>query len=105
MTTINNDKSGSYWKEVLLNTKDEEEWEIPNGETWNLQHIHGSGAGQDAIACLVWDGSILFCTITSMKVDMNFDMVGDGTKLLKIVLDNKTSSNQPMGISYIARKK
>ena len=104
MTTVNNDKSGEYWQTVAANDVDDKVWVVPDGETWILQEVDGSGAGQNAIVCILWDGDILFCTISSLIMSFDRKLVGDGIKELKIVLDNGTDSSQPMGIRFNARK-
>ena len=104
MGIVDHDKSNDLWLTVAANDLEEKVIVIPDGESWNIQEIDGSGAGDNTASCLVWDSTILFCTISSLNLQFNTTLVGDGVKELKIVLDNDTNASHPMGLRFSARK-
>ena len=79
---------------------------VPNGEMWGIEDFSGAAAYlPDVEAQLIWDyntenAEILAATHGDATIYIGREIVGDGTKLLAIVLDNGTSKEQTIGASW-----
>jgi hypothetical protein len=81
---------------------------VPTGKTWEVFHFTGSAAYlDDTVACLVWDPTgtpeIIDCTHGDKDTRSVFEVTGDGTKVLRISLQNDTNTARVMGAQFEAR--
>lgn len=82
---------------------------VPDGETWAIERFVGSAAySPDTSAALVWDRtgtpSLVYATHGDGVFDgSDWEITGNGTKVLSIVLTNETAAEQEIGGEWIAR--
>jgi hypothetical protein len=102
------DHSKSIFQSVPATSTTYEDQTIPNGDTWKIQKATGSAAfTADVHVLLVWDRGgageeILFATHGEAQSVLDRDLVGDGVKILSIVLENNSLDAQVIGGSYVA---
>jgi hypothetical protein len=82
---------------------------VPPGETWEVQKFQGAAAYlDDTASCLIWDAEgtpeILACTHGDAKFEPEFLCVGDGTKILRISLQNDTNTGRVLSGKWEAKK-
>lgn len=102
-------KAQEHFAEVATLTTDTDEWVVPTGEVWRIRSFQGSAAYvEDTSAQLVWDYGVTDVLIRSTHGDaafgLDFEITGDGAKILAIVLDNQSANSQALGGSYEAKK-
>lgn len=81
-----------------------------NGKVWRITKFTGNGAYlDDTIVCLVWDADgtpdILACTHGDTNMDLNIQVTGDGTKVLRLTIQNDTNEPHVMGGTYKAKER
>jgi len=76
---------------------------IPDGESWTIRRFTGAGAYlDDTTVSLVWDyggasPQILAATHGDAQVELLAELVGNGSKILALVLTNDTDSAHTLG--------
>ena len=102
-------KEVSHYKSVATLTTDANEWVVPSGEVWFVEHFEGNAAFvEDTEVCLVWDyggtEEIIRATHGDAVWTPGYAFTGNGTKKLAIVLDNQSANSQSMGGSYVCKQ-
>lgn len=100
----------SLFQEVDALTEVAEEWTVPTTEVWEVDSFQGAGAYlDDTTAALVWDyGGAAPVLIAATHGDtvaraIGFQVTGNGTKKLALVLTNDTNSGHVLGGRYEAK--
>lgn len=81
---------------------------VPNGETWTVVGFTGSAAYvPGTIIKLIWDpaGSPVTIAATHGNLDivLDYEVVGDGSKVLRLQLENDTGNTETLGGQWEAR--
>ncbi len=96
----------SVYQTVPPNGEITSEIVIPDGEIWHIRHFQGSAAYlSDTVVCLIWDRGeageiILGATHGDADIQVDQELVGDGVKVIVIVIDNGSPKLQTMGVSW-----
>jgi hypothetical protein len=82
---------------------------IPDGQVWEVFEFVGAAAYlDDTAACLIWDpagsADLLACTHGDGTYEPEFACTGDGTKVLRISLQNDTNQPRVLSGSWKARR-
>lgn len=103
------DKSRKYYKTVPANSEDNDPVIIPTGQTWKIQAWIGEAHPfKDTTVCIVWDHGgageeVVTLTHSTSNHRLDFNAVGDGTKVLSILLQNDSSGPVELGVEFIAK--
>lgn len=103
------DKSRIYYKTVPANSEDNDPVIIPNGQSWKVQSWIGEAHPfKDTTVCIVWDHEgaspeTVALTHSSSNHKLDFNAVGDGTKVLAICLQNDSSGPVDLGVEFVAK--
>jgi hypothetical protein len=104
-------KDDSLYVEVATMSSESSDQVVPNNETWEINHFCGNAAYlDDAYSALVWDyggagEEILIATHGDIDTGgLSFQVTGDGSKKLSIVLVNDTAAGRVLGAHWEGRK-
>lgn len=95
-----------YYKEVIANIEDADEFIIPDGEIWEISFWNGSAnAYRETHVCIIWDydgdsPEIITITYNSEKRQIHRQFIGDGSKKIAIVLVNDSPNAERLGAEF-----
>lgn len=98
----------TLYKQVAANGSETDDYTPAGGERVCLSYIGGNGcADPQAYVAVIWDPTgtpeILFATHGDASRPAERELVGDGSKKLRILLKNETATPQTIGAWYVAQ--
>ena len=96
-----------YYKQVAGNDTEQSDWVIPSGKKFYMTQIGGDSCYHtDVKVEIIWDATgtpeILFSTHGDNIVPVaNREFIGDGSKVIRILLTNDTEASQTIGAFYL----
>jgi len=106
MSIENLDKSKEKYQTVNALTEVTDEVVIPNGETWIITKMYGNAGFSDVTTSSIYfDTTLLFTTHGDFIKEEYTEVIGNGSKKIKISINNQSLIAQTMGAGYVSRKK
>ena len=109
-TNISLARDDELIKVVSAGSYEIKEQTVDNGETWVIMFMCGNSVYRNDVKCEIRYGTdesyeILFVTHGDFSMDTYKELVGDGTKKIKILLQNDSSNSETLHACYRAKKK
>lgn len=103
------DRHGRLFTSVASYDSEQLDTIVPSGETWKVVRFVGSGAQVvGTVVKLVWDpagaNDIIAATHGDLTIGLDVDVTGDGTKVLRLLLENDTGNIETLGGQWEAMK-
>lgn len=102
------DHSATFFKAVASYDEEHDDTVIPNGAKWIVCSFTGCGAQTPGtIVKLIWDPAgtpeVLAATHGDVSMILNKQITGDGSKVLRLQLENDTGSIETIGGQWEAQ--
>lgn len=103
-------KDDAHYEVVTAGQEVSHEQVPANGKVWNITYVEADApSSSDGWIALIWDygganEEILFLTYASKSKSLDREIVGDGTKVLALILHNEGGTDLMMGGCYEARE-
>jgi len=96
-----------FYKSFSALSTQDSDYVVPNGKTLNVLEIGGNAAQKPTTTVVItWDPGgaqeqILFSTVGDASQNINMDFIGDGTRKMRISLNNQDTVAQILGGYYL----